>query len=161
MLRFWRVRSARFSFLVGLQLSPREPVFPAGACLQRQPSVGPQLSFRSETMWCLQQRDQKRDPDRTEQRNLSQKLMGGMFLAFGQQLSPRLPTDLHQTIQLLIELLRATTDAGLRQLFEPTATVARRIDFFSSAGNRPTSIQAFESIHDSREIFGDSQIATA
>jgi hypothetical protein len=46
-------------------------------------------------MRCLEQSDQKRDSDRTQQGDLSKKLMGGMLLAFCQQLPPRLPTYLH------------------------------------------------------------------
>jgi hypothetical protein len=38
--------------------------------------------------------------------------------------------------------------------------VARGIHLFSSAGNRPASIQGFEPIHHSRQIFGHGEIAT-
>ena len=75
-------------------------------------------------MWCLEQSDQKRDSDRAQQGNLSEKLMGGMLLAFDHQLPPRLATYLRQSIELLIELLGATTHARLRQLFQPTTTMA-------------------------------------
>ena len=40
-------------------------------------------------MWCLDQGDQQGHSDRAQARNLSQKLRGGMPLAFCQQLAPR------------------------------------------------------------------------
>ena len=73
-------------------------------------------------MWCLEQSDQKRDSDRAQQGNLSKKLMGGMLLAFGQQLPPCLPTYLHQAIELLIELLSATNFMNRRDFFGVATT---------------------------------------
>src|ERR1700681_58030 len=108
-----------------LQLSAREPIFAAGACLQRQPGISPELSFSLEAMRGLEQSDQKRDSDWAQQRNLSKKRMAGMLLAFCQQLPPHLPPYRHQSIELLIKLLRVTTYACFRQLFQPTAAVAR------------------------------------
>ena len=47
-----------------LQLSPGVPVFAAAPCPQAQPAVVPKLAFRTETMRCLNERDQKGDADR-------------------------------------------------------------------------------------------------
>src|ERR1700722_3058267 len=100
--------------LCRLQLSTREAIFTTGARLQRQPRVSPQLPFRSEPMWCLKQGDQECDSDRAQQRNLSEKLLGGMLLALRQQLPTCLTTYLHQPVELLIKLLSTSTHAGFR-----------------------------------------------
>jgi hypothetical protein len=73
----------------------------------------------------LEQCDQERDADRAQQRDLSEKLLGGMLVAFCQQLPPRLPTYLHRSIELFIKLLSASPHSRLRQLFQPTVAVAR------------------------------------
>jgi hypothetical protein len=67
-------------------------------------------------MWCLEQGDQKCDSDWAQQGNLSEKLLGGMLLALRQQVPPRLPTYLHQSVELFIELLSASTHACFWQL---------------------------------------------
>jgi len=51
--------------------------------------------------------------------DLAEKLTGGMLPAFPQQFLPRLSPDLHQFVQLLIELLGATTHTRLHQFFQP------------------------------------------
>src|SRR5258705_11281106 len=38
--------------------------------------------------------------------------------------------------------------------------MTRRINFFTHTGDRPTSIERFETIHHSRQIFGEGEIAT-
>src|SRR6266446_8352851 len=87
-------------------------------------------------MRCLDESNQKGNPDGPQPGNLSQKLMGWMLPAFPQQLTPRFAADLQQNVELLIELLGATTHARFRQLLQPGAAVARGIDFFTSAGDR-------------------------
>src|SRR5580692_7655025 len=112
-------------------------------------------------MWCLKQGDQKRDSDRAQHRNLSEKLLGSVLLALRQQLPPCLTTYLHQRVELLIKLLGASTHACFWQLLQPTVTMARRIHFFSSTGNRPASIERLSPIHHAGEIFGHGEIAPA
>ena len=85
--------------------------------------------------------------------------MSGMLLAFGQQLSPGLSTQVQQNIQLLVEPLSATTHPRLGKLFQPSVTVADRIDLRAGAGDRPASIESLEPVHHSRAIFGDRKIA--
>src|SRR5207244_8340366 len=96
---------------------------------------------------------------RPQPRNLSQKLMSRMLLAFGQQLPPDLSAQVQQNIQLLVEPLSATTHSRLGQLFQPSVTVADRIDLVTAAGDRPASIESLEPVHHSRAIFGDRKIA--
>jgi hypothetical protein len=105
----------------------------------------------------LERCDQERDADRAQQRDLSEKRLGGMLRAFCRQLPSHLPT----CHELLIELLRATTHTHLRQLFQPPGTVARSIDSFSSAGGRPTSIEGFDPIKPRVRIFGHGKTAAA
>src|SRR5262249_17398398 len=52
-----------------LQLSLGVAVFSAAPRLQGQPAVGPQLSLGAETMWCLQQSDQKGHSNGAESRD--------------------------------------------------------------------------------------------
>jgi hypothetical protein len=76
-------------------------------------------------MRCLDESDHKSNPDGAQSGNLSEKLLGGMLPALCQQLPPRFSTYLQQHVELLIELLGATTHAYLRQFFQPRATMAR------------------------------------
>jgi hypothetical protein len=76
-----------------------------------------------------------------------------MLLAFCQQLPPSLATDRHQGVKLLVELLGATTHARFGQFFQPGVTMTRGIDLVIGAGNRPASIEGFETIHHLSEIF--------
>src|SRR5262249_31274725 len=114
-----------------LELSCGEPVFSATPRLQGQPTVGPELSLGTETMRCLDQSDQKGNPDGSQLGNLSQKFMGWMLPAFPQQLPSGVAPDLQQDIELLIELLGAATHARFRQLLQPSAAMARGINFFT------------------------------
>src|SRR6202167_3282974 len=98
-----------------LQLPPCEPVFAAASRPQAQPAVVPKLSLRTETMRCLNERDQKSDPDRTQPGNLLEELTGGMFQAVRQQLLPRFLPYPHQKVQLLIGLLSSAAHAGFPQ----------------------------------------------
>jgi hypothetical protein len=63
--------------------------------------VGPELSLGTETMPCLDESDQKGNPDGTQLGNLSQKLMGWMLPAFPQQLPPCVAPDLQQIEETL------------------------------------------------------------
>jgi hypothetical protein len=56
---------------------------------------------------------------------------------------------------------RLEIGTDLRQLFQPSVAVPGRIHFGAGAGNRPTAIQPFETIHHPCEILGDGQILRA
>src|SRR5438876_894959 len=58
-------------------------------------------------MRCLEQSDQKGNPDRAQPGNLSEKLIGWMLVAFGQQLPPRFSTYPHQNVELLTPSVRS------------------------------------------------------
>jgi hypothetical protein len=88
-----------------LQLSPCVPVFAAAPRPQAQPAVVPKLAFRTETMRCLNESDQKGDPYWAQPGNLLEALTGGMLPAFRQQLLPRFLPYPHQKVKLLIGLL--------------------------------------------------------
>jgi hypothetical protein len=62
-----------------LQLPSCIPVFAAAPRPQAQPAVVPQLALRTETMRCLNQSDQKGDPDRAQPGNLFEKLSSRCF----------------------------------------------------------------------------------
>src|ERR1035437_5044812 len=142
-----------------LQLSPGVPVFAAAPCPQAQPAVVPKLAFRTETMRCLNERDQKGDADRAQPGNLFEKLTSGMLPAFRQQLLPRFLPYPHQKVELLISLLSPTAHAGFPQFLQPGGAMARRIDLLAGAGNRPTPIDRLETIHHAREVFAGGEIA--
>src|ERR1019366_6638169 len=117
-----------------LQLSPGVPIFAAAPRPQAQPAVVPQLALRTETMRCLNESDQKGDPDRAQPGNLFEELTGRMFPAFRQQLLPRFLPCPHQKVELLIGLLSPATHAGFPQFFQPGGAVARGIDLLAGAG---------------------------
>src|ERR1700693_3362662 len=142
-----------------LQLSPCVAVSAAAPRPQAQPAVVPQLSLRAETMRCLNESDQKGDPDRAQPGNLFEELTGGMLATFRQQLLPRCLPNLHQKVELLIGLLSPAAHAGFPQFFQPCSAVARRIDLLAGAGSRPAPIYRFETIHHAREIFAGGEIA--
>ena len=63
-------------------------------------------------MRCLNESDQKGNPDRAQPGNLFEQLTGGMLPAFRQQLLPRFLPYLHQKVELLIGLLSPAAHAG-------------------------------------------------
>ena len=65
-----------------------------------QTAEGPQLPLSAEPVRCLQNADQHRGPDRTDQRDLAELFRGAMFPAFGQQISPYLLTQDVQRVEL-------------------------------------------------------------
>ena len=140
-----------------LQLSPGVSVFAAAPRPQAQPAVVPKLALRAETMRCLNESDQKGDPDRAQPGNLFEELTGGMLPAFGQQLLPCFLSYLHQKVELLIGLLSPATHTSFPQFFQPGGAMARGIDLLAGAGNRPAPIYRFETIHHAREVFTDAR----
>src|SRR5437899_11632558 len=81
-----------------------------------------------------------------------------MFPAFRQKLGSHLSPQVLQSIQLLIEQLRAAPHAGLWELAQPFLSRARSIDLGAATRNAPASIQCFQSIHHARQIFADGLI---
>src|SRR5260370_34248836 len=127
-------------------------VFAAAPRPQARPAVVPKLALRAETMRCLNESDQKGDPDRAQPGNLFEELTGGMLPAFGQQLLPCFLSYLHQKVELLIGLLSPATHTGFPQFFQPGGAMAQGIDLLAGAGNRPAPIYRLEPIHHAREI---------
>jgi hypothetical protein len=109
--RCMRKRPAKRSML---QFPPGVPVFAAAPRPQAQPAVVPQLALRTETMRCLNESDQKGDPDRAQRGNLFEELTGGMLSAFRQQLLPRFLPYPHQKVELSIGLLSPTARSFLQ-----------------------------------------------
>jgi len=110
-------------------------------------------------MRCLNESDQKGDPDRAQPGNLLEKLTGGMLPAFRQQFVPCFLPYPHQKVELLIGLLSPAAHPGFPQFFQPRSAMARGIDLLAGAGNRPAPINRLETIHHAREIFADGEIA--
>jgi len=63
-----------------------------------------------------------------------------------------------QGVEFLIAELGPTAHANFCNLGQPSRTVARGVDRGAGAGNGPTAIQRFESIHHPGEILADRQI---
>src|SRR6202041_3564227 len=100
-----------------LQLSAYKTVLRTVVGLNAQPTVGPELPLAAKPVRGLHQPDQARRSNRTNVRNLAQQFRGLMFPALGQKLGSDVsPQDL-QSIQLLIEQLRAAAHAGFRKFF--------------------------------------------
>src|SRR4029077_5149004 len=134
-----------------LQLPPCVSVFAAAPRPQAQPAVVPKLSLRTETMWRLNESDQKGYPDRAQPGNLFEELTGGMLPALRQQLLPHFLPYPYQKVELLIGLFSPAAHAGFPQFFQPGVAMARGIDLLAGAGYRPAPIYRFETIHHARE----------
>src|SRR6201984_1329178 len=65
-----------------------------------------------------------------------------------------------QQIQLLIELLGAAARYGLGKFLQPLATMARVVDVPAGTGDRPATVQSFQSIHHTGEIFDYGEITS-
>src|SRR6266571_3888149 len=111
--------------------------------LNAQATVGPELPLAAEPVRGLHQRNQFR------------RLM---FPTLGQKLGSDVAPQGLQSIQLLIEQLRAAAHAGLRNLAHPFLSTARSIDLGAGTSNAPTAIQRLQSIHHARQIFADGLI---
>src|ERR1700687_4532718 len=92
-------------FFAHAAVVPGVSVFAAAPRPQAQPAVVPKLALGAETMRCLNESDQKGDPDRAQPGNLFEELTGGMLPAFGQQLLPCFLSYLHQKVVLFIWVL--------------------------------------------------------
>jgi hypothetical protein len=103
-------------FLGALQLSANLSVLRTVVRLNPQTTIGPQLPLAAEPVRSLHQRNQSRCPNRTDAGNLTQQFRGLMFPALGQKLGSQVSPQGLQSIQLLIEQLRAAAHAGLWEL---------------------------------------------
>src|ERR1700747_2041916 len=65
-----------------------------------------------------------------------------------------------QQIQLLIELLGAAASSGLGNFLQPLATMARVVNVPAGTGDRPATIQSFQSIHHPGKIFDYGEITS-
>ena len=103
-------------FLGALQLSAHKAELRTVVGLNAQPTVGPELPLAAEPVRGLHQRDQAGGSNRTDAGNLAQQFRGLMFPALGQKLGSDVSPQGLQSVQLLIEQLRAAAHAGLRNL---------------------------------------------
>src|ERR1700751_6405087 len=65
-----------------------------------------------------------------------------------------------QQIQLLIEFLGAAASSGLGNFLQPLATMARVVNVPAGTGDRPATIQSFQSIHHTGKIFDHGEITS-
>src|SRR5260370_37898506 len=145
-------------FLGALQLSTHKTELRTVVGLNAQATVGPELPLAAEPVRGLHQRDQAGGSNRTDAGNLAQQFRRFVFPALGQELGSDVsPQDL-QSVQLLIEQLRAAAHPGLRNLAQPFLSTARSINLGAGTGNAPTAIQCLQSIHHARQIFADGLI---
>jgi len=84
-----------------------------------------------------------------------------MFATLRQQFAPRLLPQVLQHFQLLVELLGSPAGAGLGDFLQPLTSMASVVNIPAGAGDRPTGIQSFETIHHSGKIFDHGQITAA
>ena len=92
-------------FLRVSQLAVAVAVLCAGANLQGQSAIGPQLPLGAKSLWSLQQGNQQRRPDRPHVRNLPQLVADGMLATFHQQIVPGQPVQSLHRVQWFIESL--------------------------------------------------------
>src|SRR5438552_17578256 len=107
-------------FLGALQLSAHKAELRTVVGLNAQPTVGPELPLAAEPVRGLHQCDQAGGSNRTDAGYLPQQFRGFMFPALGQKLGSDVSPQGLQSVQLLIEQLRA---AGARRLAESCSTI--------------------------------------
>src|SRR6185437_17050606 len=83
-----------------------------------------------------------------------------MFATLRQQFAPRLLAQVLQHVQLLIQLLGAAASSGFGDFFQPLATMAGVVNVAAGTGDRPATIQSFETIHHSGKILDHGQITS-
>src|SRR6266700_2739015 len=67
---------------------------------------------------------------------------------------------LRQQVQLLIELLGAAASSGLGDLVQPRTAMSSVVDVPAGTGDRPATVQSFQSIHHTGEIFDHGEITS-
>src|ERR1700693_6148249 len=98
-------------------------------------------------MWRLDEREPQGCTNRPDRWDLAQQLRGVVLSALGQQLSPRLLVQEQQCIELLVVKLRPVAHAGLGDFHQPFGTMTRCIDLLTGTGNRPASVESFQTNH--------------
>src|SRR6266566_2931205 len=83
-----------------------------------------------------------------------------MFATLRQQFASRLLAQVLQQIQLLIELLGAAASSGLGYFFQPLTAMTSVVNVPAGTGDRPATIQSFQSIHHTGKIFDHSEITS-
>src|ERR1039458_4254853 len=130
----------------------------AAVRLDSKTAISPQLPLGTETMRCLDDRDQQGRPDWTDRGNLAEQLERLVLPALGQQFAPHLLAQRPQRIELLVVELRPAPHSRLSDLAEPLGTIARRIDLLTGAGNGPTAVHRLEARHHASQIAADRHI---
>src|ERR1039458_8020797 len=130
----------------------------AAVRLDSKTAISPQLPLGTETMRCLDDRDQQRRADRTDRGDLAEQLERLVLPALGQQFAPHLLAQRPQRIELLVVELRPAAHTRLGDLAEPRGTVARRIDLLPRTSNPPASVDRLQSTHHPYQIFADGQV---
>src|ERR1700691_1126698 len=106
----------------------------------------------------LQNAEQYGCPNRTDRWDLAEPFPSLVSLALGQQLPPHFLTHCPQRIELLVVKFGPPAHSRLRDLPEPVGTMARCINLFAGARNRPTPVDRLHPRHDPSEVFGDGEI---
>src|SRR5436190_18380625 len=83
-----------------------------------------------------------------------------MFATLRQQFASRWLAQVLQQVQLLIELLGAAASSGLGDLVQPRTAMSSVVDVPAGTGDRPATIQSFQSIHHPGEIFDHGEITS-
>src|SRR5229473_5868992 len=83
-----------------------------------------------------------------------------MFATLCQQFTPRLLAQVLQQVQLLIELLGAAASSGLGYFFQPLTAMTSVVNVPAGTGDRPATIQSFQSIHHTGKIFDHGEITS-
>src|SRR5260370_16519784 len=138
-----------------LQLSTHKTVLRTVVGLNAQPTVGPELPLAAEPARGLHQPDQAGGSNRTDVGNLAQQFRSLLFPALGQKLGSYLSPQGLQSIQLLIEQLRAAAHPGLRDFVQPFLPIAWGIDLGAGTGNAPASVQCLKPLPHPSHIFAN------
>src|SRR2546430_7656454 len=83
-----------------------------------------------------------------------------MFATLRQQFASRLLAQGLQQVQLLIELLGAVASSGLGDLVQPRTAMSSVVDVPAGTGDRPATVQSFQSIRHTGEIFDYGEITS-
>ena len=129
-----------------LQLPVEVAVFSAGAGLQGQSAVGPQLSLGTKTMRRLDQSHGQGRADGSEGGNLPELGRDEMFPTLAQQFAPSFPAQILEHVHLLVKSLASPAYARLRDLAQPLGAMTGSGSFFEGDEQAATSSPIYFSV---------------
>jgi hypothetical protein len=107
----------------------------------------------------LDQSNEQSGANGTDRGDLTQQFCRAVFPAFGQQIASHLLAQCLERVELSIAELRPAKCAGFGELGQPLCWMTLRVHPLSCAGDRPTPVQSFQTIHRPGEILRECQVA--